>query len=256
MNPAVLSGKIGLVTGLANDKSIAWGVARACASKGAELVLTYQNDKARQYTAALAESLPASLFEPLDVTTPGSLEALMQKIVDKHGKLDFLVHSMAFAPLADLHGRVTDCSLEGFQKAMDISVHSLIRMARAAEPLMKDGGSIVTMSYLGAERVVPNYGIMGVCKAALESATRYLADELGPKGIRVNAVSPGPMPTRAASGIAHFDELMESAIRKAPLHRLATLEQVGELTAFLVSAPAAAITGSTIHADGGYHIEA
>lgn len=251
-----LSGKVGLITGIANDKSIAYGAAQACRRAGASLALTYQNEKTRQYTQGLADGLGCEIFQLVDVTVPGSLESAFEAIDKKYGKLDFAIHSMAFAPANDLHGRVADCSAEGFQKSMDISVHSFIRMAKLAEPLMVEGGALVTMTYLGADRVVENYGIMGMCKAALESGTRYLAHELGGKNIRVYAVSPGPMLTRAASGISHFDDLMKQAADRSPLHRLATPEQVGNMTAFLVSEAAAGMTGSTIYVDAGYHIEA
>lgn len=251
-----LNGKVGLITGIANDKSIAYGVAQACRAAGADLALTYQTEKTAKFTRPLAEELQVGVFALCDVTAPDSLEGVFAEVERKYGGLDFVVHSMAFAPAADLHGNLVDCSLEGFTQAMDISVHSFIRMAKLAKPLLKNGGALVTMTYLGADRVVDNYGLMGLCKAALESATRYLAHELGGKDIRVYAVSPGPMMTRAASGIGHFDELLQKAVDRAPLHRLATPEQVGNLTAFLVSDAAAGMTGSTIYVDAGYHIEA
>ena len=257
MNQIVnLNGKIGLITGIANDKSIAYGVAKACRSAGAELAITYQTEKTSKYTKPLADDLESKVFTLCDVTVPGSMESVFEQIEKEYGKLDFVLHSMAFAPMQDLHGNLINCSADGFAKSMDISVHSLIRVAKLAEPLMKDGGAIVTMTYLGADRVVENYGIMGLCKAALESATRYLAHELGPKNIRVYAVSPGPMFTRAASGINHFDELMDKAVNRSPLHRLATIDQVGNLTAFLVSDAASGMTGDIIYVDAGYHIEA
>lgn len=251
-----LDGKVGLITGIANDKSIAYGVAKACKSAGANLAVTYQNDKTRKYTEPLVQDLEAKVFTLCDVTLEGSLEETFQKIEKEYGKLDFVLHSMAFAPMEDLHGNLIDCSANGFAKSMGISVHSFIRMAKLAAPLMKDGGAIITMTYLGADRVVENYGIMGLCKAALESATRYLAHELGSKNIRVYAISPGPMFTRAASGINHFDELMEKAVTRSPLHRLATIDQVGNLAAFLVSDAASGMTGDIIYVDAGYHIEA
>lgn len=257
MEPVVnLQGKVGLVTGLANDKSIAYGVAKACRNAGAELVLSWQNEKTRSYTSAIADELQAGLFEHLDVTQSDSVEALVEAVSTKYGRLDFLVHSMAFAPKDDLHGRVLDSSLDGFSQAMDVSVHSFIRLSKAFEPILSDGGALVTMTYLGSERVVKHYGLMGLCKAALESATRYMADEMGERGVRVFAVSPGPMLTRAASGISHFDSLMKDAVERSPLHRLATPEQVGNLTAFLVSPAAAGMTGATVYVDAGYHIEA
>lgn len=254
LSPLVdLSGKTGLITGIANDKSIAYGVAQACRRAGADLVVTYQTEKTLKFVEPLAESLGAELIQ-CDVTQPGSLEGVFASLAERG--LDFLVHSMAFAPKDDLHGRVIDCSLEGFQQAMDISVHSFLRMAKLAEPVMKPGGAMVTMTYLGADRVVPHYGVMGLAKAALESATRYMAHELGEKDVRVFAVSPGPMLTRAASGIAQFNNLLESAQTRSPLHRLASIDNVGALTAFLVSDAASGMTGSTIYVDAGYHIEA
>lgn len=256
-NPIVnLEGKVGIITGLANDKSIAYGIAKACRRAGAQLAACYQTEKTATYVKPLVDALGVEVFELCDVAIPGSLEAFYSAVEQRFGKVDFIVHAMAFAPKDDLHGRVVDCSMDGFQKAMNISTHSFIRMAKLAEPLMKDGGTMLTMTYLGADRVVDNYGLMGLCKAALESASRYLAHELGPKGIRVLAVSPGPMLTRAASGIAHFDDLMDQAIARAPLHRLATPDQVGSTCAFLVSDAAAGMTGSTIYVDAGYHIEA
>jgi len=188
------------------------------------------------------------------VEQPGQLEAVFDAIAQRWGRLDFLLHSIAFAPKSDLHGRVTDSSREGFARAMDISCHSFARMARLAEPLMGRGGSLMTMSYVGAEEVVPDYGLMGPVKAALEASTRYLAAELGPKGIRVNAVSPGPLATRAASGIPNFDALMADAVRRAPLRRLVEIDEVGALCAFLAGDGARAITGSTLYVDAGYHV--
>jgi enoyl-[acyl-carrier protein] reductase I len=196
-----LAGKTGLITGVANDKSIAFAVAKAVRELGAEIALTYQNDKTSKYTQPLAESLGARLFEKLDVSQPGSMEAVIEKVGAEFGQIDFAIHSMAFCNADDLHGRVIDATEEGFDAAMNVSCHSFLRMAKALEPLMSEGGSLITMSYLGAERVVRNYGVMGIIKAALESAVRYMAYDLGPKGIRVFAVSPGPIMTRAASGI-------------------------------------------------------
>ncbi|MFZ3117575.1 MAG: enoyl-ACP reductase FabI, partial [Variovorax sp.] len=200
-----LQGKKGLVVGIANAQSIAWGCARAFRDAGAELAVTWFNDKARPHVEPLAQQLQAPIALPLDVEQPGQMEAVFAAIEQQWGRLDFVLHSIAFAPKSDLHGRVTDSSREGFGRAMDISCHSFARMARLAEPLMKDGGSLMTMSYVGAEEVIPDYGLMGPVKAALEASTRYMAAELGPKGIRVNAVSPGPLATRAASGIPNFD---------------------------------------------------
>jgi enoyl-[acyl-carrier protein] reductase I len=190
----------------------------------------------------------------LDVEQPGAIEAVFDAVRERWGRLDFVLHSIAFAPAADLHGRVADSSREGFGRAMDISCHSFARMARLAEPLMADGGSLLTMSFHGAAEVVPHYGVMGPVKAALEASVRYLAAELGPRGIRVHAVSPGPIRTRAASGIASFDELIDDARRRAPLAREVEIDDVGSLCAFLVSDAARAITGDVHYVDGGFHI--
>ncbi|NBX74459.1 MAG: enoyl-[acyl-carrier-protein] reductase FabI [Alphaproteobacteria bacterium] len=243
----------GLIVGVANEHSIAYGCARILKQKGADLALTYQNEKAKPFVAPLAEKLQASMFLPLDVTKPEEQQALFEAISQTWGRLDFLIHSIAFAPKADLHGRVLDSSAAGFAVAMDVSCHSLVRLARAAETLMTQGGSIVTMSYYGAEKVVPNYHIMGPVKAALEAVVRELSTELGPKKIRINALSPGPIKTRAASGLAHFDALMEKAASIAPLHQLVTIDDVGHMAAFLVSPSAAAMTGQVIYVDAGYH---
>jgi enoyl-[acyl-carrier protein] reductase I len=243
----------GLIIGLANDQSLAWGCAAALKAAGADLAVTYQNDKARPHVEPLAEAAGASIVLPLDVRDAGQVAALFETIGERWGRLDFLLHSIAFAPKADLHGRVTDSSPEGFATAMDISCHSLIRLAKHAEPLMAQGGSILTMSFYGAEKVVPGYGIMGPVKAALEASVRYLAAELGPKGIRVNALSTGPVKTRAASGLTHFDALMEKAAARAPLHQLVTIEQIGEAAAFLLSDKARYISGQTIYVDAGYN---
>jgi len=198
--------------------------------------------------------LDASIFLPCDVREAGQITALFDNIQAEWGKLDFLLHSVAFAPREDLHGRVTDCSLDGFNMAMNVSCHSFLRMARHAEPLMNDGGALMTMSYYGAEKVVDNYNLMGPVKAALESSVRYMATELGPKGIRVYAVSPGPVPTRAASGIDRFDELMEDAAKNAPRHALVTIEQIGKVSAFLASGEAEGMTGNLVYVDNGYNI--
>lgn len=243
----------GLIVGMANDQSLAWGCAEALRADGAELAITYQNDKARRFVEPLAQELDAPIFLPLDVTDPAQVEALFAEIAERWGELDFLLHSIAFAPREDLHGRVVESSAEGFCMAMDVSCHSLIRLARHAEPLMRKGGSILTMSFYGSEKVVPGYGIMGPVKAALESSVRYLADELGEQGIRVNALSTGPVRTRAASGLSHLDELIRLASDKAPLHQLVTIEQVGHMAAFLLGPKARFVTGQTIYVDSGYN---
>lgn len=251
-----LSGKKGLITGIANDHSIAYAVGCAACAAGAELAVTYQNEKTATYTRPLAEALDAKLFVKLDVAEAGAIESVVEQAASALGRLDFVIHSMAFCGAADLHGRVIDASADGFAQAMNISCHSFLQMARAAEPHMIHGGSIITMSYLGAERVVRNYGLMGVIKAALESAVRYMAYDLGPKGIRVFAVSPGPIMTRAASGISNFNELLEHDAREAPLGRTVSIEEVGALTAFLCSPAASGMTGQTIFVDAGAHIVA
>ena len=249
-----LRGKKGLIVGIANEDSIAWGCARAFRAAGAELAVTWLNEKARPYVEPLAEQLQAPIQLPLDVEQDGQMEAVFDALGARWGRLDFLLHSIAFAPAADLHGRVADSSREGFARAMDISCHSFARMARLAEPLMQGGGSLLTMSYLGAEEVVANYGLMGPVKAALESSVRYLATELGPQGIRVNAVSPGPLATRAASGIQHFDQLLADAAERAPLRRLVSIEDVGALCTFMASDASRSMTGSTLYVDAGFHI--
>ncbi|MBY8975884.1 enoyl-ACP reductase FabI [Rhodobacteraceae bacterium NNCM2] len=250
-----LQNKVALVVGVANSHSIATGCARAFRDAGAELVLTYLNDKAKPYVEPIASELDAMLM-PLNVEADGEMEAVFKAIEDRWGKLDTMVHSIAFCPSKDLHGRVVDCSQAGFARAMDVSVHSLIRMARYAEPLMTDGGSIMTMSYYGSEKVVDHYNIMGPVKAALEATTRALAVELGPKKIRVNAISPGPLLTRAASGIDHFDKLIDTARERAPGRDLVTIEDVGHLAAMLASDGAARITGGTTYVDGGLNVRA
>ncbi|MBB5986447.1 enoyl-ACP reductase FabI [Sphingobium lignivorans] len=246
----------GLIIGLANDQSLAWGCAQALRAAGAEIALTYLNERTRDFTAPLAEMLDAPLLMPLDVTRQDQAEAVFAEIGRRWGKLDFLLHSIAFAPKEDLAGRVVDSSAAGFATAMDISCHSLARLAHLAEPLMAEGGSILTMSFYGSEKVVPGYGIMGPVKAALEAMVRYLAAELGPGGIRVNALSTGPVKTRAASGLSHFDALMCRAAENAPLHQLVTIEQVGEMAAFLLSDKARTITGQTLYVDSGYNVTA
>jgi enoyl-[acyl-carrier protein] reductase I len=249
-----LKGKKGLVVGVANDQSIAYGCAKAFVSCGAEVAVTYLNAKAEPHVRPLAESLGAPIVMPLDVEQPEQMEALFATITEQWGKLDFVLHSIAFAPMADLHGRVVDSSREGFARAMDISCHSFVRLAKFAEPLMREGGTLLTMSYHGADEVINNYGIMGPVKAALQATSRYLAAELGPKGVRVHAISPGPLMTRAASGIADFDQLMKVAEERSPLHKLVSIDDIGALAAYLVSDVAKSITGGTIYVDGGFNI--
>jgi enoyl-[acyl-carrier protein] reductase I len=250
----LLEGKQGLIVGIANDQSIAWGCAKAFRALGAELAITYLNEKAKKFVEPLARELAAPIFMPLDVRTDGQMEAVFERIRKEWGRLDFLVHSIAFSPKDALGGRVVDVPREGFLTTMDVSCWSFIRMAHLAEPLMKRGGTLFTMSYYGSRMVVKNYNIMGVAKAALESAVRYMAAELGPKGIRVHAISPGPLATRAASGIPEFDALLEKAKKKAPAGSLVSIDDVGVATAFLAHDAARLITGETLYVDGGYHI--
>jgi enoyl-[acyl-carrier protein] reductase I len=250
----LLEGKRGLIVGIANENSIAWGCAKAFRAFGAELAVTYLNEKAKKYVEPLARELEAPIVMPLDVGTPGQMEAVFQRITKDWGKLDFVVHSIAFSPKEALQGRVVDVSRDGFLTTMDVSCWTFIRMAHLAEPLMKKGGTLFTMTYYGSQMVVKNYNIMGVAKAALESAVRYLAAELGPKGIRVHAISPGPLATRAASGIPEFDALLDKAKSKAPARSLVSIDDVGVATAFLAHDAARLITGETLYVDGGYHI--
>ncbi len=246
-----LKGKKGLIVGIANKDSIAYGCAKHMRDAGAELAITYLNEKSEKYVRPLAEEVEASIIMPCNVQTEGELEAVFAEIEQKWGKLDFLVHSIAFASKDDLHGRLVDCSLDGFQLAMDVSCHSLLRMTKLAEPLMKDGGSIISMSYLGAERAVENYAAMGPVKAALESSTRYLAYELNTKGIRVNCVSPGPIMTRASSGIKDFDKLISSVTDRIPNYQIGP-DEVGAVSTFLVTDASKSLTGNVYYVDNGY----
>ncbi len=252
-----LSGKKGLVIGIANEHSIAWGCAKAFHEAGAELAITYLNEKAEPHVRPLAEAVQAPILLPLDVQNATQMDAVFERIHAEWGRLDFVLHSIAFAPKDDLHGRVADCSREGFLKAMDVSCYSFIELAHRAEPLLakgEPGGALLTVSYYGSQKVVPNYGVMGPVKAALESAVRYLSDELGANGIRVNAISPGPLLTRAASGIAHFDALLEEAREKSPKHQVVDIDDIGALARFLVSDDAKAITGNVSYIDAGFHV--
>ena len=250
----ILEGKKGLIVGIANDQSIAWGCARAFRALGAEIAITYLNDKARPHVEPLAKEVEAPIFMPMDMSVPGQLEAVFDRIRETWGEIDFLIHSIAFSPKDTLQGRVTDAPRDGFLATMDISCWSFIRMAQLAEPLMKNGGTMFTMTYYGSQMVVENYNIMGVAKAALESTVRYMAAELGPKGIRVHAISPGPLATRAASGIPEFDALLSKAKSKAPSRELVGIDDVGAACAFLAHDAARLITGQVLYVDGGYHI--
>jgi enoyl-[acyl-carrier protein] reductase I len=250
----LLEGKRGLVVGIANEDSIAWGCAKAFRAFGAEVAVTYLNEKAKKFVEPLAREIEAPILMPLDTRVPGQMEAVFEAIAKQWGSLDFLVHSIAFSPKEALHGRVVDVGQEGFAQTMDVSCWTFIRMAHLAEPLMHKGGTIFTMTYYGSQMVVKNYNIMGVAKAALECAVRYIAAELGPKGIRVHAISPGPLATRAASGIPEFDALLDKARAQAPARSLVSIDDVGAATAFLAHDAARLITGETLYIDGGYHI--
>jgi enoyl-[acyl-carrier protein] reductase I len=250
----LLAGQKTLVVGVANENSIAYGCARAFRAAGADLALTWLNDKARPFVEPLAQELGAEITAAMDVAIPGELEAVFDQIRERWGRLDNLVHSIAYAPKEDLQGGLLDCSASGFATAMDISCHSFIRMARLAAPLMTGGGTMMAMTYLGATRVVPNYNVMGPVKAALEATCRYLAYELGPAGIRVHAISPGPLNTRASQGLKDFDLLLNEAAEKAPLGGLVDIMDVGFACAYLAADVARRITGGTIFVDGGANV--
>jgi enoyl-[acyl-carrier protein] reductase I len=252
----ILQGRKALVVGVANDSSIAYGCAQAFREVGADLALTYLNEKARPHVEPLAKALAAPIFMPLDVSVPGQLEAVFEQIGKEWGSLDILVHSIAFAPREDLQGGLLNCSAAGFAKAMDVSCHSFVRMAKLAAPLMTDGGTMFAMSYYGANKVVPNYNVMGPVKAALEACCRYLAFELGGQNIRVHAISPGPLKTRAASGLKDFDLLLNEAAQRAPLGELVDIMDVGYTCAFLATPYARRLSGSTLYVDGGVNIVA
>jgi len=252
----ILTGHKSLIVGIANDQSIAYGCAEAFRAAGADLAITWLNEKARPHVEPLGTALGAEIMAPLNVEVPGELEALFGEIGRRWGRLDSLVHSIAFAPKEDLQGGLIDCSAAGFARAMDVSCHSFVRMAKLAAPLMKDGGTMFAMSYLGADRVVANYNVMGPVKAALEAACRYLAFELGGQDIRVHAISPGPLKTRAASGLKDFQRMLNDCVERAPLHELVDIEDVGSACAYLASDYARRITGGTIYIDGGANIVA
>ncbi|HBZ06165.1 MAG TPA: enoyl-[acyl-carrier-protein] reductase FabI [Massilia sp.] len=252
----ILKGAKALVTGIANEHSIAYGCAKAFREMGADLAITYANDKTRGYVEPLATALEAPLFMQLDVTRQEQADAVFARIGQEWGGLDIMVHSMAFAPKEDLQGGLLDCSAAGFGQAMDISCHSFIRLARASAPLMKNGGTMFTMSYYGANKVVPNYNVMGPVKAALEACARYLAFELGPRHIRVHAISPGPLLTRAGSGLKDFDRMLAEAAQRAPLGELVDIMDVGYTCAFLATPLARRMSGETLYVDGGVNIMA
>jgi enoyl-[acyl-carrier protein] reductase I len=251
-----LSGKRGLVVGIANEHSIAAGCAHMFRAAGAELAITYLNETAEPFVRAVAQTLPAALIMACDVSVPGQLEAVFERIKKEWGKLDFVLHSIAFAPAADLHASLVDCSAEGFALAMDVSCHSFIRMSKLAVPLMTDGGSLMTVSFYGAERAVDHYNLMGPVKAALESSVRYLAADLATRRVHVHAISAGAVKTRAASGLDQFDVLLDEVRTRTPAQHLVTIEEIGRIAAVLASDAGMTLTGSTIYADGGFHVVA
>jgi len=249
----LMSGKRGLVMGIANDRSIAWGIAHACAEQGAGLAFTYQGDSLAKRVRPLAEQVGADLMLPCDVTDDASVDALFAKIKQKWGKLDFLVHAIAFSDKGELDGRYLDTTRQNFLRTLDISCYSFTAVARRAADLMTEGGSILTLTYYGAERVMPNYNVMGVAKAALEASVRYIAGDLGPQGIRVNAISAGPIRTLAASGIGDFRYILRWNELNSPLRRNVTIDEVGSAGLYLLSDLGRAVTGEVHHVDAGYH---
>ena len=253
--PLLKNAKV-LVAGIANEHSIAYGCAKAFHELGADLAITYVNEKTKTYVEPLARELGAPIFMPLDVSRQEDIDAIFARISEEWGKLDIFVHSLAWAPKEDLQGLLINCSAEGFSKAMDISCHSFVRMARQAAELMRDGGTMFTMTYYGANKVAPNYNVMGPVKAALEACVRYLAYELGPKHIRVHAISPGPLKTRAASGLKDFDLMLTEAAHRAPLGELVDIMDVGFTCAFLATPYGRRLSGETLFIDGGVNIMA
>lgn len=249
----LVEGKNALVLGVASERSIAWAIARRLAQEGARLALTYQNERLEKNVRPLAETIPGTLVLPCDVSDDGQIGSLVQSLQQEWGEVDLLVHSVAFAKKEELSGRYVDTSREGFRIAMDVSVFSLVALCRALEPLMGEGGSVVTLTYIGSERVVPNYNVMGVAKAALEASVRYLASDLGPQGIRVNAVSAGPINTLAARAIAGFTTMLQRVHEVAPLRRNTEAEEVADVALFLLSDLARGVTGEVIYVDSGYH---
>ncbi|REJ82239.1 MAG: enoyl-[acyl-carrier-protein] reductase FabI [Acidobacteria bacterium] len=252
----LLEGKRGLVVGVANQRSIAWGIARAAAAHGAELAFTFQGDALEKRVRPLAASLESEIVEELDVTDDEQMRRLFELLRERWGQLDFLVHSVAFADRQDLQGRTIDTSREGFLKALEISAYSLISLSRAAEPLMTGGGSILAMTYLGSVQAVPNYNVMGIAKAALESAIRYLALDLGPAGVRVNGISAGPIKTLAASGVSGLRGLLSQAAERAPLKRNVDIDDVGRAGVYLASDLSSGTTGEILYVDAGLNVTA
>lgn len=249
-----LIGKKGLVVGVANERSLAYGCARHFRAAGADIALTYLNERTERFVRPLIDSLGCEIARPCDVAVPGQLEGVFEEIAAKWGRLDFVLHSIGYVPPQDLHGRVIDCSAEGFAHAMLVSVHSFLRVARLAEPLMTSGGCLLAITYYGGQKAVPHYGVMGPVKGALDTAIAYMAMELGASGVRVNGISPGPVATRSASGLKHFEELLDRAVTTAPERRAITPDDVGALAAFLVSDAASGMTGNISYVDAGYHV--
>lgn len=252
--PELMKGKRGLVMGVANDRSIAWGIARAMAAEGAELAFSYQGEAFGKRVLPLAESLGSSIMVDVDVTDDASMDAAFQKLADEWGSLDFVVHAIAYSDKNELAGRFINTTRENFKNSMCISCFSLVDVAKRAAPLMKEGGTILTLTYQGSNRVTPYYNVMGVAKAALESAVRYLANDLGPEGIRVNAISPGPMKTLAGAAIAGARKTFRQTEANAPLRANATLETIGGTAVYLASEYGACTSGEIITVDGGYHV--
>jgi enoyl-[acyl-carrier protein] reductase I len=250
----LLAGKKGLIMGVANERSIAWGIARACAGAGATLAFTYQGEALKKRVTPLAEQLGSRLVLPCDVTDAASMDAVFAQLGEAFGKLDILVHAIAFSDKDQLKGRYIETSLDNFAMTMNISCYSFTALARRAEALMPEGGSLVTLTYHGSERVVPHYNVMGVAKAALEASVRYLAEDLGKKRIRVNAISAGPIRTLAASGIGDFRYILKWNELNSPLRRNVTIEEVGNAALYLLSDLGSAVTGEVHHVDGGYNI--
>ena len=250
----LMAGKRGLIMGVANQRSIAWGIARACADAGAELAFTFQGEALQKRVAPLAESVGATLVLPCDVTDTASMDAVFETLEREWGTLDFVVHAIAYSDKSQLDGRYVDTTLDNFLMSMNISCYSFTAIAQRAEKLMTDGGSMLTLTYYGAEKVMPHYNVMGVAKAALEASVRYIAEDLGKKAIRVNAISAGPIKTLAASGIGDFRYILKWNEYNAPLRRTVTIEEVGQSALYLLSDMGRAVTGEVHHVDGGYHI--
>jgi enoyl-[acyl-carrier protein] reductase I len=250
----LMAGKRGLIMGIANNRSIAWGIAKSCVAQGAELALTYQGDAFKKRVSPLAEELGAHLAGHCDVTDMDTLDAVFDGLKERWGKIDFVVHAIAFSDKDELDGRYVDTTRDNFLRTMDISAYSLTAVAKRAEPLMTDGGSILTLTYYGAEKVMPHYNVMGVAKAALEASVRYLAVDLGGKGIRVNAISAGPIKTLAASGIGDFRYILKWNEYNAPLKRTVTIDEVGDSGLYFLSDLSRGVTGEIHHVDSGYHV--